>query len=265
MIQFLFEQNIIIYAFAGLCGLGLLVRLIVNQVFKNLVKASENPAEAKNKLVKLIKMRFEACYKAKIGVNNVDTFVDKNVLKYRFCGILLSTWDNFGGQILFLNLLTVPVSVVFGVTFRCGQDKILLTGSVGILSSAILILVDKSINLSAKRRMLHLNLLDYLDNFCKIRLEQETFYPELYEQMRREYAQVAEAKKQVGTSAERAESRRRERSTSGRQSKRRKRRRNFRLRGKKRSAGDWRRPAERKRGEGRRSAGRQPPSEGKRN
>ncbi len=202
MVKFLYEENIIMYVFAGLCGLGILVRFIVNLVYRNLVKASENPAETKNKLLKLMKMRFEACYKAKIGVNNVDTFVDKSVLKYRFCGVLLSTWDNFGGQVLFLNLLIVPISAVFGVAFDCGQQLVLLTGAVGILSSAILILVDKSINLPAKRRILRLNLLDYLENFCKVRLEQEVFHPELYEQIRREFEQVAEAKKQVVTSKE---------------------------------------------------------------
>jgi hypothetical protein len=132
----------------------------------------------------------------------VDTFVDKNVLKYRFCGILLSTWDNFSGQILFLNLLIVPVAAVFGVAFHCGQDKIILTGAVGILTSALLILVDKSINLPAKRKMLQLNLLDYMENFCKVRLEQEAYHPELLEQAKREYAQVSEAKKQVGAAKE---------------------------------------------------------------
>lgn len=202
MVKFLYEENIIMYAFAALGGLGLLVRLIVNLVYRHLVKESENPAEAKNKLLKLMKLRFEACYRAKIGVNNVDTFVDKSVLKYRFCGVLLSTWDNFCGQVLFLNLLIVPVCAVFGVAFGCGQDVVLMTGAVGIMTSAILILVDKSINLPAKKKMLRLNLLDYLENFCKVRLEQEVFHPEVYEQIRREFAQVAEAKKQVVTSKE---------------------------------------------------------------
>jgi hypothetical protein len=202
MVKFLYEENIILYAFAGLCGLGLLVRLIVNLVYRHLVKASENPAETKNKLLKYMKMRFEACYKAKIGVNNVDTFVDKSVLKYRFCGVLLSTWDNFCGQVLFLNLLIVPISAVFGVVYDCGQKQVLMTGAVGILSSAILILVDKSINLPAKKRILRLNLLDYLENFCKVRLEQEVFHPEVYEQIKREFEQVSEAKKQVVISKE---------------------------------------------------------------
>jgi hypothetical protein len=197
MVQYLFDQNIIIYTFAGLCGLGLLVRLIVNLVYKHLVKESDSPGETKNKMVKHLKLKFETCYKLKIGVNNVDTFVDKNVLRYRFCGVLLSTWDNFCGQVLFLTLLLVPICAVFGTVFRCGQDQILLTGSVGILASAILILVDKSINLSSKKKMIRLNLLDYLENFCKVRLEQEVFHPELLEQYRREYLQVSEAGKQI--------------------------------------------------------------------
>jgi hypothetical protein len=148
-------------------------------------------------MVKHLKLKFETCYKLKIGVNNVDTFVDKNVLRYRFCGVLLSTWDNFCGQVLFLALLLVPVCTVFGTVFRCGQDKVLLAGAVGILASAVLILVDKSINIPAKKRMLSLNLLDYLENFCKVRLEQEVFHPELLEEYRREYLQVSESSKQV--------------------------------------------------------------------
>jgi hypothetical protein len=58
----------------------------------------------------------------------------------------------------------VPVLAVFGVVYKCGQDQILLSGAIGITSSAILILVDKSINLSGKKKLLRLNLLDYFEN-----------------------------------------------------------------------------------------------------
>ena len=197
MVQYLFDQNIIIYTFIGLCGLGLVIRFIMDLVLNRLVKESDNLGATKNKSLKHMKMKFETCYKLKIGVNNVDIFVDKNVLRYRFCGILLSTWENFGGQVLFLSLLLVPISAVFGVFYDCGQDQILLTGAVGILTSEILIFTDKSINFITKKRMLKLNLLDYLENFCKVRLEQETFHPERMEQYRREYFEVAEANKQI--------------------------------------------------------------------
>ena len=197
-INILFDKNIINYIFIGLCALGLIIRIIVNLVYKRLVRESdiERLSETKNKLLTRIKKKFETCYKLKIGVNNVDIFVDKSILKYRFCGILLSTWDNAGGQVLFLNLLLVPITAVFGVTYGCGQNQILLAGAVGILSSAILIFVDKSMNISLKKNMLRLNLLEYLNNYCKVRLEN----PELAQQFRQEYSQITEAYEQTGAS-----------------------------------------------------------------
>lgn len=197
MFQFLFNRDIIIYTFIGLCGLGLAIRLIINLTFSGLVKESDNLGATNNKQLKHMKMKFETCYKLKIGVNNVDTFVDKNVLRYRLGAILLSTWECFSGQVLYLSLLLVPVSALFGVIFDCSQDKILLTGAVGILVSAVFIIVDKGINLSVKKKMIKMNLLDYLENFCKVRMEQEAFHPELLEQFRQEYFQQTEASKQI--------------------------------------------------------------------
>lgn len=195
MFKYLYDNDIIIYTYGGLCGLGILIRFIVNLVYKNLVKESDKLGDTTNKKLKQIKMKFEACFKLRIGVNNVDTFVDKSVLKYRFCGLLLSTWDNFCGQILFLNLLIVPILAVFGVIYKCGQDHILLTGAVGISTSALLILVDKSINLSGKRKILRINLLDYFENFCKVRLEEEPVNPEVAALLRREIKQSADVNK----------------------------------------------------------------------
>jgi hypothetical protein len=197
MIQTLYDNHIIIYIYAGLCGLGLLFRLIVNLVYKHLVRESDKLGETKNKMLVHIKMKFETCFKLKIGVNNVDTFVDKHVLNYRFCGLLLSTWENLCGQVLILNLLLVPIIAVFSVFYKCGQEQILFSGAVGIAASAILILVDKSINIIGKKKLLRLNLLDYLDNFCKVRLLQEEVHPELTSQLRKELIQSADAGKQI--------------------------------------------------------------------
>lgn len=197
MVQYLFNENIIVYIFAGLLGLGLLLRGIMDIVYIRLVKESDNLGGTKNKTLKHMKMKFETCYKLKIGVNNVDTFVDKNVLRYRFCGILLSTWESLSGQVLLLTFLIVPVSAVFGVLFNCGQDQILNAGGIGILSASVQIIVDKMINLPFKKQMIRLNLMDYLENFCKVRLEQETFHPDQLEEYRREYFQLADTNKQI--------------------------------------------------------------------
>lgn len=194
MIKNIYENNIIIYTFAVLCVIGILVRFILDMVHIYLVKESDKLGNTKNKLLKHMKMKFEACYKLNIGVNNVDTFVDKSLTKYRFCGILLSTWENFSGQVLLLSFLIIPISAIFGVVFEISREQILYTGAVGILAGAALILVDKMTNLQVKKQMIRLNLLDYLENFCKVRLEHELSQPEKLEQFRKEYLTAIKTK-----------------------------------------------------------------------
>lgn len=140
-----------------------------------------------------MKIKFESCYKLKIGVYNVDTFVDKNVLGQKICGLLLSTWENISGQVLYISLLIVPITVILGVLYDCGQDEILYTGAVGILLSSILIIVDKSINLATKKQMVHLNLMDYFENYSKVRFEQEISNPELTDYYRKEYLEAVDS------------------------------------------------------------------------
>ena len=99
-VQELFDNNILLILMSVLCSLGILVKILIYGIYKNLIKSSDNMANTNNKLMKLVKMKFEACYKLKIGVNNVDIFVDKYMYKYKFCGILLYTWENISGQLL---------------------------------------------------------------------------------------------------------------------------------------------------------------------
>lgn len=186
MVREFFSKNYIIYAILALCGLGVFIRFILNMIYIYLVKESDKLGSTKNKLLKHMKMKFETCYKLNIGVNNVDTFVDKNMTKYKFCGLLLSTWENLSGQVLYLNFLIIPVSAVFGVLYEVTREEILYTGAVGILGGAVLIFVDKMINLPVKKQVIRLNLLDYLENFCKVRMEHEFSEPEKLNQFRNE-------------------------------------------------------------------------------
>lgn len=187
MVQKLFDNNVFIYTMAGLCILGVIIKLIVDIIYKCLMKASDNMGNSKNKLMKLMKLKFEACYKLKIGVNNVDAFVDKYVYKYKFCGIFLYTWENISGQLLILCMLTGTVSAVLGLAYDCGRKEILLTFFTGVLTSGLLIIFETFINLQAKRKVIQVNIREYLDNFLKVRLERECFHPELLEEYRKEY------------------------------------------------------------------------------
>lgn len=187
MIQQLYDDYIFIYGMVGLCVLGTMLKIMVSRTYKRLIKASDNMGSTKHKLMKLMKMKFEACYKLKIGVNNVDSFVDKYVYKHKICGIHLYTWENIGGQLLILCLLAGTIGSVLGLVYNCGKNDILITFFSGVFTSSLLIVVESFINLGAKKSILKANITDYLENFLKVRLEQENFTPEVLEEYRQEY------------------------------------------------------------------------------
>ncbi len=187
MVQELFNKNVFMYIMLGLCVGGVILKLMLDIVYSRLIKASDNMGTARNKLTQTMKKKFETCYKLKIGVNNVDIFVDKYVYRHKFCGILLSTWENIGGQILMLCLLIGSISAVLGLIYECGKQEILSTFSVGILTSGLLIFLEGMMNLPGKRDLVRLNMKDYLENFFKVRLEQEDLHPELIEQYKKEF------------------------------------------------------------------------------
>ena len=120
MIQKWFDNYYIVYILGGLCGIGLLIKLITNFIYIRLVRASAIMGTSRNKLVKQMKLKFETFYKLKIGVNNVDIFVDKYVYKYKVCGLLLSTWDNVSGLMLVMCLLIAPIASILGLIMNCG-------------------------------------------------------------------------------------------------------------------------------------------------
>lgn len=186
-VQDLFDNYILIFVMVGLCGLGIMVKILIYGIYKNLIMASDNMSNTSNKLMKLVKMKFEACYKLKIGVNNVDIFVDKYMYKHKFCGVLLYTWENISGQLLILCLLTGAVGAGLAVYYECGKTAILSTFFIGLLTSALLIIFESFLNLPAKRNIIRVNMKDYLENMLKVRLEKEHFHPEKLEAYRKEY------------------------------------------------------------------------------
>ncbi|WFR57567.1 hypothetical protein QA584_00350 [Anaerocolumna sp. AGMB13025] len=209
MVQELFDKNIFSYIMLALCACGILLKLILNLVYSRLIKASDNMAKSKNKLTQMMKKKFETYYTLKIGVNNVDIFVDKYVFRHRICGILLSTWENIGGQILMLCLLIGSISTIIGLIYECGKQQILSTFSVGILTSGLLIFLEGLINLAGRKELIRLNMKDYFENILKVRLEQEQIQPELIEQYKKEYlreeaAQAMKSSELMAASSEQA-------------------------------------------------------------
>lgn len=183
----LYEGNWLIYAIFIAGGIGFLAKLITAVVYGSLVKASDEMGSSKNKLMKLLCLKFETFYKLKIGVNNVDTFVDKYVHKQKFFGIELSTWENFSGQMTVVCIAGAVLGSVWGYFLHCGQDTVLFTFLCGMAAAFLLIIFEGLFDIRGKKKRLHINMQDYLENYLKAKLENEHLTPELLENYRQAY------------------------------------------------------------------------------
>lgn len=183
----LYEEKMLIYAILAAGGIGLLGKLITAGVYGTLVKASNEMGNSKNKMMRLLCLKFETFYKLKIGVNNVDIFVDKYVQRQKFCGIWLSTWESFGGQMTVLCLSGAVLGSIWGYLLHCGQETILYTFLCGMTAAVVLIIFDMLLNVRGKKEMLRINMRDYLENYLKAKLENEHLTPEALESYRQAY------------------------------------------------------------------------------
>lgn len=203
MIQNLFDTYVFLYIIGGFSFVGIMIKLCLYASYRSFIKNSENVSTCKKRWLKQMKLKFETCYQLKIGVNNVDVFVDKYVSKRKFCGILLSTWENISGQMVALCLLTASCAGILGIVYECGKDIVLFTFLMGAAGSILVAIVDNFANISAHKEILFLNLKDYFENYLKVRLEREHFRPEEFAEYQKEYINsVAESNLQMASSKE---------------------------------------------------------------
>lgn len=215
MLLYMYEHNIIIYAMFALFGLGLLLKIVQAAVYQKLIKASEEMATSENRLMKQIRLRFDTCYKIKIGVHNVDSFVDKHVYSYKVGGISLYTLENLCGQVAMIGLLFALFGGLGAFLLDCGKDVVLSTVITGSSTVLLLIAFDMLFSISAKQRLLRVHMKDYLENTLKAKLENEYFLPEEMEAYRHSYFEnEEEAVKEIKTKPARAASKSTAKSTS---------------------------------------------------
>lgn len=192
----MYVNNIQIYVILAFGIFGILSKLVLDIGYHRLLKESERIGSSENKLMKTIRLKFETCYKIKIGVNNVDIFVDKYVYNYKICGISLYTWENLCGQLITLCALIALGGGLGAYLTKCGENIVLSTLLAGAIAAVLLIAFEYLLNLPGKRTLLRVNMKDYLENNLKAKLENTYFTPEELEEYCNSYFNEKEKKQE---------------------------------------------------------------------
>lgn len=176
-----------LYVILVLGAICALIKLSVNRMYRKLIREAGQMGKSEHPLMKMLMKKFEACYQLKMGVENVEIFVDKYLNSFKSAGIHLYTWEIMGDALFGITLLASVVTNLYIAVTVENRSSALGSLLAGITVCGLLLLEDMLLNTRLKRRLLMVEILDYLENVYKPRLENRVFRSEEMQEYHREY------------------------------------------------------------------------------
>lgn len=172
MLEFL-QTGKALYVLAALCGVGVITRWLTRNLYKRLIKESDNMSLTKNKSLRVFKQKTETTYQMNMGIPKIKPYLEKQMYDFKYMGVTLHSWNMFSNQMTLWCFLIGGAAAFASYWFRTDPYYIVLYGSVGILTGLFTILVDHGAGVTEKRQQLFASLDNYLENTLIYRLDME--------------------------------------------------------------------------------------------
>lgn len=172
MLEFL-QTGKALYVLAAICGLGVITRWLTRNLYKRLIKETDNMPLTKNKNLRGFKQKTENTYQMNQGIPKIRPYLEKQMYDFKYMGITFNGWNTLSNQMTLLCFLAGGAAAFGAYWFRTDPYYIVLYGSVGILAGLFTILVDHGAGVTEKKQQLFTALDNYLENTLIYRLDQE--------------------------------------------------------------------------------------------
>ena len=179
MLETVMKHDVIFYVLGLLMAVGLLAKLVSYFTARKLVKAAGDIQKSNQRLMRLVKAKFEHASMVSDKVQNVEAFVNKYFYEYKVLGARLGSWRSIPfkmiGLIITLGLMGMVASFkISGLdeqTFRYGAFAAIYA----VVLASIHILSDEKTKLDAAKNYM----VEYLENVCVRRYEKanKTLHP----------------------------------------------------------------------------------------
>ena len=163
----------IYYTTITVCAFGCISRILLAGYYRVLLRALKSMKTTKNKWMQKMKEQFILRYQAMLGVQNVESFVDKFFSERRILGIPVTAWTGLHIQLVSVCLLLGALDAMYGCAKGLPTESVLTAMFQGIWTSALLLVVDGFCMVPGKVDALKCGMQDYLENYLQVRLEHE--------------------------------------------------------------------------------------------
>lgn len=170
---------------------GVVLQLVVGGLYAKLIRETEDAEESAYKLVKACKLKFTASYQINGGMPNITVFVDRYLGRMKLGRFRIRSVVRFSKQLMLLAALAAGAGIYLDI--RDGKHFMALLPYyiVTFIGLYAFFFISELVDLPAKKHMLKMNLVDYLENVLEpklIRRMQEEENRSAATMRRREYA-----------------------------------------------------------------------------
>ncbi len=186
MLEKMMSNGVLFYAIGIVTMLGVIAKFISCITTNNLVQAAGDIQKSNQKLMRLVKAKFEHASMVSDKVQNVEAFVRKYLYEYKVLGMRLSSWRDFPLKMAWTVGVIGILGMMAGYQIYGMGEATLQYGMAGVVGAVILLsfhlLIPEKMKLEAAKNYM----VEYLENVCVHR----------YEKAKRSLAEVMEEKKE---------------------------------------------------------------------
>lgn len=167
----IFEEHKVITGCMFAClALSIFVKLFLGMLYSHMIKETDNMATTGNKLLKQCKVKFSNCYELNNGISNIPVFVDKFINRLSLGPLSFEMLYHLSGQLMLLSVVFSGVGVCKSIIDGHTLGAILPFYIVSFAGLYLYFSVSTIVDVKRKKRVLRVNLVDYLENHLSPRI-----------------------------------------------------------------------------------------------
>lgn len=171
MFQIFQEEPVISGGIVGFLVFSVLVRLLLGAMYSNMIKEADNMATTNNKLLKQCKLKFANCYQLNNGVANIPIFVDKFLNRLALGPFSFDTLYHLSGQCMLLSVICSGFGVCRYIVEGKSFGDLLPFYILSFIGLYLYFSVSTVVDIKGRKRVLKVNLVDYLENHLSARID----------------------------------------------------------------------------------------------
>lgn len=170
MVKVFVEQKGMTVCMFACLALSIFLKMFLGTLYSHMIKEADNMASTNNKLLKQCKIKFSNCYEMNNGISNIPVFVDKFINRLSLGPFSFVMLYHLSGQLMLLSVVFSGVGICRSIMAGETLGAILPFYIVSFLGLYVYFSVSTVVDIKGKRKILRVNLIDYLENHLSPRI-----------------------------------------------------------------------------------------------